>query len=125
MHVSYLGGYKGTYGLKSDLQTVKSSGDRVYEVLNATGAIQANFEKTDSSTRHDLLVEIYKNGKLLTSGSTGASYGKVALEADVTTGVAKTPITSASPAGASTTSAANTTVKTTTKTTTSATAKVT
>ena len=28
VHVNYIGGYKGTYGMPSDLQTVQSSGDR-------------------------------------------------------------------------------------------------
>ena len=125
VHISYLGGWKGTYGLTSSPQTVQSSGDRVYEIVNATGAIQASFAKTDSSTKHDIVVEIYKDGKLLTKGSTSAAYGKVTLAADATTGVVQPAVTSASGA-TTTTQATNATVKitpnTTTKTTTTVTA---
>jgi len=104
VHVSYLGGFKGTYGLSSELQPMKSSGDRVYEIVNATGPVQANFEKTDSSTRHEITVEIYKDGKLLTQGSTSAAFGRVALAADATTGVAQAPVASAGEPAASATS---------------------
>ncbi|WP_321507026.1 zinc ribbon domain-containing protein [uncultured Methanoregula sp.] len=126
LHISYLGGYKGTYGLPAGLQSVRGSGDKVYLIENATGAIKADIEKTDGSTRHDLVVEIYKDGKLLTKGSTNAGFGKVSLAVDVTTGIAKTPVTSASAATATTTAAAtaqkttsatNATVVTTTKAT--------
>lgn len=107
VHVNYIGGFKGTYGLSSELQSMTGSGDRVYEILNATGPVQANFDKTDSSVRHPITVEIYKEGKLLTQGTTSAAYGKVALAADATTGIAQAPVTSAS-AGAVATSIAST-----------------
>ncbi|MFA4877680.1 MAG: hypothetical protein WC586_09725 [Methanoregula sp.] len=124
LHISYLGGFKGSYGLPANLQSVTGSGDRVYLIENATGPIQATIEKKDGSTRHELVVEIYKDGKLLTKGATSAGFGKVALAVDVTTGVAKAPVTSASAAAAATTAAttaqkttaaANATVTTTTK----------
>ena len=117
VHISYLGGWKGTYGLSSDLQSIPGSGDRVYEILNATGPVQANFEKTDSSARHPITVEIYKEGKLLTQGTTSAAYGKVSLAADATTGIAQAPVTSASAGAAATpvasTPATNTTAEST------------
>jgi hypothetical protein len=75
--------------MPADLQTVQSSGDRYFEIVNATGDIQASFQKLDSSTTHALTVEIYKDGKLLTQGSVSTSYGTVTLSADATTGVAK------------------------------------
>ena len=80
--------------MPSALQTVQSSGDRYFEIVNATGSIQASFQKLDSSTTHALTVEIYKNGKLITQGSASASYGTVTLSADATTGVAKPAQTS-------------------------------
>jgi hypothetical protein len=89
VHVNYIGGYKGTYGMPANLQTVQSSGDRYFEIVNATGSIRASFQKLDSSTTHALTVEIYKNGKLLTQGSVSTSYGTVTLSADATTGVAQ------------------------------------
>ena len=48
--------------MPSDLQTRTDSGARYYEVVNATGQVTAVFEKKDNSTKHDLTVEIYKNG---------------------------------------------------------------
>jgi hypothetical protein len=83
VHVDYIGSWKGTYGISSDLQKADLSGDRFLEVLNATGSIQANFEKLDGSTKHPLVVEIYKNGGLLKNGTSSAAYGKVTISADV------------------------------------------
>jgi len=91
VHISYIGGWKGTYGMPSDLQTMELSGDHYYEILNATGPVEASFEKLDSSTRHDLIVEIYRNGGLLTSGKTSEGFGKVSVSADATTGVTQAP----------------------------------
>jgi hypothetical protein len=81
-HVSYLGSWKGTYGIPAALETVTYSGDRFLEILNATGRVEASFEKLDGSTRHELVVEIYKNGGLLTRGNTSAGFGKVAVSAN-------------------------------------------
>ncbi len=78
-HVSYIGGYKGTYGMPPDLQTVQSSGDRYFEIVNATGSIQASFRKLDSSTKHDLTVEIYKDGKVLKFANNSSAYGVVSV----------------------------------------------
>jgi hypothetical protein len=91
VHINYLGGWKGSYGMPSALQTVTKSGDIFYRVENATGPVQATFEKLDGSTRQALLVEIFKNGKLLTSGNTTAGFGKITLSVDTTTGIATTP----------------------------------
>lgn len=91
VHINYLGSWKGTYGMPTDLQTTADSGDRFYEVLNATGTVQASIAKLDSSTKHDLLVEIFKNGKLLTTGSTNSSYGSVALSVNINTSAAQPP----------------------------------
>ena len=81
--IDYMGGYKGTYGMASDLQTVEDSGSRLYEVVNATGLIKATLEKKDSSAKRELVVGIYKDGKLLKDGKTALSYGKVTVSADV------------------------------------------
>ena len=77
------------------LQTVINSGDRLYEIENATGPVEVTIEKMDGSIRHELVVEIYRNGGLLTSGKTSAGFGKVTVSADATTGVAQAPQTGA------------------------------
>jgi hypothetical protein len=106
VHVNYLGGYKGSYGLPDpDLITTVpgNSGERVWEVENATNStIQATFEKLDGSP-HELLVEIYRNGKVLTSGTTTVGHGSVALSVNMVTGIAAAPVTSG---GSSTTKTA-------------------
>ena len=91
----YLGGWKGSYGISSDLKNLTNSGDRYYPVENATGTVEASFEKLDSSTKQTLVVEILKNGRVLTSGNTTAGFGKVTLSVDIATGVAKPPQVSA------------------------------
>jgi hypothetical protein len=92
-HVNYLGSWKVSYGMPSALKSVSDSGDKYLEIENATGPVQVTAEKLDSSTRHDLVVEIYKNGGLLTTGKTNVAYGKVTVSADATTGVAQAPKT--------------------------------
>jgi hypothetical protein len=139
VHVNYLGGFKGSYGLTDAITTEPgNSGDRIMEVQNATnGTVQATFEKLDGSS-HQLLVEIYKDGKLLTSGTTTVGHGSVALSVDLVTGKAAAPVTSGNSGAAKPTAAAAvttaaaattrpaattaTTVTTTTATTTTATA---
>ena len=90
-HISYIGGWKGTYGMPAVLQSVTNSGERFFEIVNATGPVQVTAEKLDGSTRHELVVEIYKNGGLLTTGKTTEGFGKVTVSADATTGVAQAP----------------------------------
>jgi hypothetical protein len=95
VHINYLGGFKGSYGIPDMLTTVPgNSGDRIWEVENATNSsVQATFEKLDGSG-HPLLVEIYKDGKLLTSGTTTVGHGSVTLSVDIVTGKATAPVTS-------------------------------
>ena len=122
-------GFKGSYGLTDAITTEPgNSGDRIMEVENATnGTVQATFEKLDGSS-HLLLVEIYKDGKLLTSGTTIVGHGSVALSVDIVTGKAAVPVSSdsggtaktATVAAATTTSVAAATTTTAVKTTTPA-----
>jgi hypothetical protein len=93
VHVDYLGGWKGTYGMLDTEERVTSSGDRVYEIENATGSVTASFWKLDGSS-HDITVEIYKDGQLLSHGVTSARFGKVTLSVDTTTGIAQAPVIS-------------------------------
>ena len=94
VHVMYLGGWKGSYGILPDLKTLTSSGDRYFAVENATGIVEASFEKLDGSTRQTLGVEILRNGRILTSGNTTAGFGKITLSVDTATGIAKPPLVS-------------------------------
>ena len=97
VHVNYLGGFKGNYGIPDTITNVPgNSGDRVWEVENATNStVQATFTKLDGSP-HELLVEIYKDGKVLSSGTTTVGHGSVTLSVDMVTGIAAAPVTSGS-----------------------------
>jgi len=106
VHINYLGGFKGSYGNPDELTDVPgNSGDRVWEVENVTnGTVQASFEKLDGSA-HELFVEIYKDGKVLTSGTTTIGHGLVSLSVNLTTGIAAAPVTSGGGSAAKTTTA--------------------
>ncbi|GAB6285415.1 MAG: hypothetical protein STSR0009_16160 [Methanoregula sp.] len=93
LHVNYIGGWKGTYGPTAATQQITNSGERLIEIANATGTVQASIWKLDSSA-HEILVEIYKDGKQLTKGATTTKSGKVTLSVDPNTGVAQTPVIS-------------------------------
>ncbi len=93
VYVNYIGGWKGTYGTSDNQLTETNSGERILPVENATGAdptgtVTASFWKQDRSS-HAITVSIYKNGKVLSSSSTTAAFGKVTLSVNVTTGVAQ------------------------------------
>jgi hypothetical protein len=94
VHVDYLGGFKGSYGMLNAMTTVPgNSGSRVWEVENANGTIQATFEKLDGSA-HELLVEIFRDGAVITKGSTTIGHGSVALSVNLTSGEVSAPVTS-------------------------------
>lgn len=79
--VSYLGSFSGQYGPSDGaMLTARDSGDKAYEIVNATGTVTATFKKTDSSTRqHDLTVEIWKDGKVLKFEKNPAPKGEVSV----------------------------------------------
>lgn len=83
VRVSYLGGFAGTYGMEGNMTTMRNSGDRVFVVEDATGTVSATFHKEDSSTRHEIMVEIYKDGKVQQVAKNSSSYGEVSVTSTV------------------------------------------
>ena len=79
--VSYLGGFSGTYGINNVMQNVRNSGVRLYPVDGA-GTLTAMFSKEDKSL-HELTAEIWKDGKLLTSGANSSAFGTVSISSQV------------------------------------------
>ncbi|HNX17122.1 MAG TPA: zinc-ribbon domain-containing protein [Methanoregula sp.] len=114
VYVNYLGGWKGTYGPTASQVTKTNSGERIIEVANATGTVTASVWKLDTSS-HELTVSIYKDGKVLTTGSTAAPNGKVTLSVDATTGVAQQPVVSGSSGSVTAAATTKTAVTNTTK----------
>lgn len=83
VRVSYLGSFAGTYGINGEMVKVKDSGDRVFPLNASTGSVSATFHKEDGSTRHDITVEIYKNGKALKFAKNSSAYGVVSINSPV------------------------------------------
>lgn len=79
VRVSYIGGFAGMYGMEGNMTTIRNSGDRVFVVENATGAVSATFHKEDASTRHEIVVEIYKDGKSQTFARNSSPYGEASV----------------------------------------------
>ena len=77
--VSYLGGFTGTYGMEGNMTTTRNSGNRVFVVENASGTVSATFQKEDASTRHEIVVEIYKDGKAQRIAKNSSSYGEASV----------------------------------------------
>lgn len=77
--VSYLGGFAGTYGMEGNMTTTRNSGNRVFVVEDATGTVSATFHKEDASTRHEIVVEIYKDGKVQQVAKNSSSYGEATV----------------------------------------------
>ena len=77
--VSYLGGFAGTYGMEGNMTTTRNSGERVFVVEDATGTVSATFHKEDASTRHEIIVEIYKDGKAQKIAKNSSSFGEASV----------------------------------------------
>ena len=77
--VSYLGGFSGMYGVNGVMLNVRNSGDRLYEITNTTGNVSATFKKEDGSTTHEIQVELWKNGKSLTSAKNLTPFGTASI----------------------------------------------
>ena len=82
LYVSYLGGWKGSYTANGETISLERSGEYVRVLEDASGLVEATFQKKESSTR-ELVVKIFKNGAELASQSTTTAYGKVTVSTDV------------------------------------------
>jgi hypothetical protein len=58
---------------------VTNSGDRLYEITNATGNVSAIFKKEDRSANHEIIVELWKNGKSLISAKNSTPFGTASI----------------------------------------------
>ncbi len=115
VRVSYIGAWKGSYGVVGALVPVTRSGEVMLKVENATGTVQAAFRKDDASTRpHELVVEIYKNGALVKRGVTTEPKGQVDISVNPATATPITVTTTATGTAATSTPAGNTTATQTT-----------
>jgi hypothetical protein len=80
--VSYLGGWKGSFGVPGNLQQVTSTGDQFYQIPAGDGIVQVSVQKIDGSG-NELVVDVYKNGVLVKSGNTTKPKGTVEYLVDL------------------------------------------
>jgi uncharacterized protein YjhX (UPF0386 family) len=57
------------------IKPTPNSGVKLYEITNATGNVSATFKKDDGSTKHEITVELFQNGKSLVSAKNSTPYG--------------------------------------------------
>ena len=81
--VNYLGSFDGTYGINGEMVTAWNSGERVFPLNATTGAVSATFHKEDGSTLHEIVVEIYKDGKALKFAKNTSAYGEVSVNSQI------------------------------------------
>jgi len=81
--VSYIGGFSGKYGVDGVLESARDSGDKIYAINKTSGNVLATFQKDDGSSKHEISVEIVKDGKTLKFGSNTTAYGFVSLSYSV------------------------------------------
>jgi hypothetical protein len=80
VQVSYLGGFSGTYGVNNVMiKPTPNSGIKLYEITNATGNVSATFKKDDGSANHEIIVELWKNGKSLISAKNSTPFGTASI----------------------------------------------
>ncbi|MDP2798127.1 MAG: hypothetical protein Q8N94_11610 [Methanoregula sp.] len=83
VRVNYIGSFAGTYGINGEMVTVRNSGERLFPLNATTGSVSATFHKEDGSTRHEIVVEIYKDGKALRFAKNSSAYGEVNVNSQV------------------------------------------
>jgi hypothetical protein len=80
VEVEYLGSFSGTYGSASDLQKAQDSGNKLYAIEDVNSTITARFQKMDSSAKHEMTIQIWKDGKAVKYGRNSSAYGIVSLK---------------------------------------------
>ncbi len=84
VRVVYSGNYFGRVGNPGSLQSVQGSGDQIYKI-KSDGLVQLQINKNDN-TGNPLMVEIYRNGELMTHRVRSAPMGSIELLIDAKTG---------------------------------------
>lgn len=79
VRVSYIGGFSGSYGIDGAGETARDSGDKIYALNKTSGNVFATFKKDDGSARHEITVEIVRDGKTLRFAQNSSAYGVVSI----------------------------------------------
>lgn len=78
IQVSYSGSWTGNYGDASGSQSVEGTGSKTYTISGDPNVVSAVFQKSSDSSG-TLTVNIIKNGQVVETKSTSASYGVVSV----------------------------------------------
>ncbi|MDD1694558.1 MAG: hypothetical protein LUQ71_07520 [Methanoregula sp.] len=78
VYVIYPGQYSGSISENGRARDVDSSGNQYYQVPLSSGNIEIFIDKGDESVR-EMTVQVYKEGTLVTSGSTSRPHGMVEI----------------------------------------------
>jgi hypothetical protein len=82
--VKYEGNYSGSAGAPGRFRDIADTGNNAYQIPARNEFITATIQKLDNTGRK-LIVEVYSDGKLITSGSVTAPKGTVTIDADLRT----------------------------------------
>lgn len=82
IRITYSGTWSGSYYNDGTSSSVDGTGSKVISLDNAKGIVSASFQKKDNS-QDELKVEILKDGDILKSGTTSASYGVVLVASSI------------------------------------------
>lgn len=85
IRVNYEGSYSGTAGAPGRFTTITGAGDTVHRLSVKKEIVSATIQKQDNSGRK-MTIEIYDEGKLISSASVTAPNGTVSMNADLRTG---------------------------------------
>jgi hypothetical protein len=82
VRVFYPGNFLGSIGANGQMKNVNSTGDRFYQLPITNGMIDGSVEKQDGSVKN-LIIEIYKDGVLISQSFTSTPRGVVDIHTEV------------------------------------------
>jgi hypothetical protein len=82
VRIAYPGNFTGTISTNGLGRDVNSSGDQFYQLSMDSGIIDGYIEKGDGSVKN-MVVQVYKDGTLVTYGNTSAPLGTVEIHTTV------------------------------------------
>ncbi|MDP3563842.1 MAG: hypothetical protein Q8R70_05075 [Methanoregula sp.] len=82
VRVNYPGNFLGAIRANGQLKNINSTGDQFYQFPIAGGTIDGSIEKQDGSVKN-LIVEVYKDGALVTHTYTSTPLGMVEIHTNV------------------------------------------
>jgi len=82
VRVYYPGSFSGTLGGRGIFTTVKSTGDQLYNIPVNAGIVEGSIEKDDASAGK-LVVEVYKDGAMMSRAATTIPHGLIDIHTPV------------------------------------------